>query len=123
MTDVETIAATMRDYLTELDRTIEANRNVLTAWPFVVRLGGGHGLYLKATIEGRQVKAGTARPITKATRFSRADAERVAAGICNGAGESVAVGYLQALHEERDSVANTLDAILALPPVGHLPQR
>lgn len=109
----ETMTATLRDQLAALDRAIDMNTNVLTAWPFVVRLGGGHGLYVEATIEGRKVTAGTARPITKATRFSREDAERVAAGVRNGAGESVAVGYLHALHEERESLAKVLASLTA----------
>lgn len=113
MTAIETIAATVRDQLAAVDRAIEMNSNILTAWPFVVRLGGGHGLYVEATIEGRQVTAGTARPITKATRFSREDAQKVAAGVRNGAGESEAVGYLQALHEERESLAQVLASLTA----------
>lgn len=113
MTDTETIAAAVRDYLAAVDRAIDMNTNIITAWPFVVRLGGGYGLYVEATIEGRQVTGGTARPITKATRFSREDAQKVAASITNGAGESEAVGYVQALREEQAALLKTLATLTA----------
>lgn len=110
---LETMTARLHNHLAELERAIDMNTDIITAWPFVVRLGGGCGLYVEATTEGRQVTAATARPITKATRFSREDARKVAANVKNGAAESEAVGYLQALHEEREILTKVLASLAA----------